>query len=101
VRGSDPGDGGPTWIVSDAFFHLVPPVTGVMGVALRVLGVQPGLRLSTTFRGLCVRDRAAYRAWALAAIKRERPRRLLMSHGEPVEGEDLPERLAAIVRRRL
>jgi hypothetical protein len=94
-------DGSRAWLVCDAFFHVTRPVTGMTGFILKSLGTLPGLCIGNTFRWLSVRDVATYRAWALDAIARERPRRMYMSHGEPVEGEDLPERLTELVKRRL
>jgi hypothetical protein len=97
---SVPSADGPTWLTCDAFFHLERPVTGFMGFALRALKVTPGLRISTTYSLLALRDTKAYRAWCLDAIARERPRRLLVSHGEAVDDPGLAETLKATVEAR-
>lgn len=96
-----PGERGPTWVVSDAFFNVVRPVTGVLGVVLRTLKATPGLAIGQTFLWLAVRDRAVYKKWILDLVERERPARVLFSHGVAIEGDDLPERLAALVRARI
>ncbi len=96
-----PGDAGPTWLVSDAFFNVERPVSGSMGFLLRSLAVVPGLRVARTFRWVAVDDIGAYTKWVLPLIERARPFRVVPSHGEPVSGAGLPERLANAVRERL
>lgn len=96
-----PGEGGPTLVVCDGFFHMNRPVRGAMGVILRALKTAPGLCIGQTFPWLALRDKAAYARWALATLERERPRRILCSHGEPLSEAGLPDRLSALVRERL
>ena len=96
-----PGERGPTWLVSDAFFNVVRPITGFMGVVLRALKTTPSLAVGQTFLWVAVRDRAVYKKWILELVERERPTRILFSHGVAIEGDDLHERLAALVRARL
>jgi hypothetical protein len=90
-----------TWIAGDAFFNIERPVTGIVGTGLRMLKTVPGLSIGQTFNWLALSNRPAYREWVLSAIERDRPSRLWMSHGETVEGEDLPERLAELVKARV
>jgi|SRR5579883_2991670 len=97
----DGGAAGRTWIACDAFFHVERRVTGLAGVALRALKTTPGLAIGQTFNWVALRDRAAYRAWVLAALERERPTELWMSHGDRVARADLPEVLGELVRRRV
>lgn len=99
----DDPSAGPTWIVCDAFFHEPEPVRGVEGVLLRLTSASPGLCIGKTFTGLCLADKRRYRAWVLDAIAREQPRRVLFSHGQPLEGvgAEVPGLLEAVVRRRL
>ncbi|MHB8418267.1 MAG: hypothetical protein ACYDCL_09335 [Myxococcales bacterium] len=90
------GDGvARTLVVADAFFHVNRKVTGVTATALRLLDVVPGLKVSRTFRLLALGDAGSYRAFVRAALERERPTRLVVSHGEPIAGDDLAGRLAA------
>jgi hypothetical protein len=96
-----PGERGPTWIACDAFFHVTRAVRGTMGMMLRAMAVVPGLRVSRTFRYVAVRDARAYVSWLEAAIEREAPFRLVVSHGEALEGDDLGGRLLAATRDRL
>lgn len=90
-----PGEAGPTWLVGDAFFHLPGPLRGPVGLALRALRVAPGLRVSRTYRWLALSDPARYAAWARDTVARERPRRIVFSHGDPLEADDLGDRLLA------
>jgi hypothetical protein len=95
-------DGGVrTWIVSDAFFNVERPVTGVTGVALRALKTTPGLCIGRTFLWLGLRDRATYKQWITDALSRETPTRMLFSHGIAANGADLTERLMAEVEARI
>lgn len=96
-----PRDDGRTWIVCDAFFNVSRPVTGAAGVVLRALDTTPGLAIGQTFNWVALRDRPTYREWALAALDRERPTELWMSHGDTIARADLPEALADLVRRRV
>ncbi len=95
-------DGGErTWIVSDAFFNVERPVTGVTGFALRALGTTPGLRIGSTFLWLGLRDRPAYKRWISHALSRETPAKMLFSHGVAASGAHLAERLTAEVEARI
>jgi hypothetical protein len=96
-----PGDGGPTWIVCDAFFNPTRPVTGFMGFATRALKIGPGLSIGTTFKLVGIEKAADYREWALRAVDEEKPRRVLFSHGEAIEGEGVPARLSELIRARV
>lgn len=49
------------------------------------------------FAAMCLGDRAAYKAWALARIAADRPARLLPAHGGAVAGPGLREGLREIV----
>jgi hypothetical protein len=90
-----------TWIVSDAFFNVARPVTGVTGLALRALRSTGGLRIGSTFLWLALRDARAYRSWITGALEREVPTRMLFSHGVAAEGADLAQRLARLVAARV
>jgi hypothetical protein len=77
-----------TWIVCDAFFHETRPIRGARTLLLRALGVAPGLRIGRTFHWVGLADRKAYRAWLDQALEREQPKRILVSHGTPIEVGD-------------
>jgi hypothetical protein len=94
-------DGGATWIVCDAFFHATGPLAGLEALALRLLKATPGLSIGRTFTGVCLADKARYRDWVREAIARDRPRRVLFSHGEELRGDDTPARLEGALRERL
>jgi len=90
-----------TWFVCDAFFNEASPGTGVMGLGLRLSGTTPGLRIGQTWKFLQLGDRAAYKAWMLERLASSPPKKLVMAHGDPIEGPDLGERLADLLRSRL
>lgn len=90
-----------TWIVCDAFFNLTSLPRGAAGLFCRVTQTGPGLRLGQTWKYLALRDRGAYARWLLHELTNAPPRRLVMAHGTILEGDDLAERLAALVRARL
>jgi hypothetical protein len=94
-------EGARTWVVSDAFFNVARPVTGVAGLALRALQSTGGLRIGSTFLWLALRKVAAYRAWIMDALARESPAKMFFSHGIAAEGADLTERLTQLVASRL
>lgn len=89
-----------TWIVCDAFFHETRPTRGLRTLLFRGLGVAPGLRIGRTFGWVGLRDRRAYRAWLEQALERERPARILVSHGTPIDVGD-GEALRAEIARML
>lgn len=94
-------EGKRTLLISDAFFNVAAPVTGIAGFMLRRMHAAPGLQLGATFIWLGVRDRAAYCAWVRETLAREAPARLAFSHGEPLEGDDLEAQLTTLLDRRL
>jgi hypothetical protein len=96
-----PGERGATWLVSDAFFNVERPTTGAMGFTLRALKTTPGLSIGQTYLWLALADRVRYKKWILAELSRERPTKMLFSHGVTIEADDLADRLAALVERRL
>jgi hypothetical protein len=91
---------GPTWIMCDAFFNEPGPITGLIGTLLRLGRITPGLSLGATFKHLCLNDRTRYLESVRELLARENPRRVLFSHGQPLEG-DVASRLDAVLRARL
>ncbi len=94
------GARGRAWIVGDGFFNLSRVSLSPLGLLVRALGIGPGLRIGTSFRWL-LRDVPAYTSWLLARIAQERPTTLVPCHGEILTDAALPERLEALVRKRL
>lgn len=82
-----PGEGGPTWLVCDAWFNVTRKLTGLMSLFARVTRTGPGLSVGRTFRVLGVSDRATFLPFARTELDRERPAILLPSHGEPILAE--------------
>jgi hypothetical protein len=95
------GDGGPTWLVCDAFHNVVRPVTGPRGAIMRWLRILPGLTTSRVFRLVGLGDRPAFKAWMLEALEKRPPRRMVFCHGATFDGADLAERLRALVVERV
>ncbi len=89
------------WIVSDAFFNVEEKTRGLFGFLLRITGTVPGLRIGRTFTFAAVGDKPGYRDWLLDRIAADRPAVLVPGHGNILTGDDLPERLDALVRARL
>lgn len=87
------------WIVCDGFLNLPRLPGSVMGFALRLMRMGPGLSIGATFK-LLMKDRRAYREWLLAKIAEDRPTMLIPSHGDLIDDEQLPERLERLVRQR-
>jgi hypothetical protein len=75
------------WLVADALFHVATPVTGLIGLVLRALGVLGGLRVGQTFR-IVVGDRGRAGKALIAAFDEDRPARIHVAHGEPYEVGD-------------
>lgn len=94
-------DGRVAWIVSDAFFNVEEKTRGLFGLLLRITGTVPGLRIGRTFTFAAVGDKHSYRDWLLDRIADDRPAVLVPGHGAILTGDDLPDRLDALVRARL
>jgi hypothetical protein len=94
------GEGGPTWVVCDAFFNAPAPLRGVEGAILRLAKTGPGLSIGMTYTLMCIRDKARYREWVKDALTREKPQSILFSHGDPLQ-TDVAAALRAIIGRRL
>jgi len=89
-----------TWIVCDAFFNVTQPMGGAFGKVLNLLQIQPGLRISRLFRALGVKNVKTYREWLLARIETDQPRRVVVGHGDILDGADVPHHLKQAVLQR-
>lgn len=78
------GDEGTTWIVGDAFFNVPGPLSGGMGMALRLTRTAPGLRIGGTWGPLHVKSKGEYASWLADRLDREPPDRLVPLHGDAV-----------------
>jgi hypothetical protein len=85
---------GPVWVVCDAWFHISHHLGGVLGLLCRVLRITGGLQVGLSWKWLACHPKP-YRAWALAALAERRPTLLVPSHGDVVDGDDVPARLRA------
>ncbi len=94
------GEGGPTWIVCDAFFNAPAPLRGLEGAMLRLAKTGRALSIGMTYTLMCIRDKPRYREWVIDAVAREKPRSMLFSHGDPLQ-TDVTTALTAIIRQRL
>ncbi len=92
---------GIAWVVSDAFFNLAKNPRGFMGLACRMTGTTPGLRIGKTFKIVGVGERKPYRDWLRDRLQKDQPRLLIPGHGEVWESDDLSERLGDLVTARL
>lgn len=88
-----------TWVVCDAFFNEPENPTGTFGLGCRLTGTTPGLRIGGTWPLLHLASRAQYRRWLTAALGERPPTRLVPSHGDVAEGEDLGQRLLALAAK--
>ena len=89
------------WIVCDAFVNFTRPITGLPGVAMRLIRIASGLSISEIFKRIVVKDRAAYKRWLFEQLARDQPKTVHFSHGAPLTGDDVAARLRAVVDRRL
>ncbi|MAE71279.1 MAG: hypothetical protein CME06_12535 [Gemmatimonadetes bacterium] len=92
---------GVAWAVGDAFFNVSYNPPGFYGFVARLTGTTPGPRFGLVFKYLHLSDRAAYRDWVMEQLTQDPPRILVPAHGDLMEGDDLPDRLSALVRGRL
>jgi hypothetical protein len=94
-------DGRTTWVVGDAFFHVLHAPRNLAGLFLRFSGTVPGLRIGGTFKFGHLRDRRAYREWLLQRIEADPPAVLVPAHGEIASAPDLARSMVALIQERL
>ena len=94
---SVPLERGRALLVCDAFMNVVRPLSGAEGFVVgRVLRIGP-LCVSGTWGFMHQADGPRFRAWARETLRREQPTVLVPTHGAPVSGADLAERLIALL----
>lgn len=97
---SVPQQTGRALLIGDAFFHFDRPLSGFVGWLLKRLKVWPGLKVSTTYQFLAVRNVRAYRAWVLGELAKIAPTTLVPSHGAALTAPDLTQQLVRAVEVR-
>ncbi|MDI3291529.1 hypothetical protein [Polyangium sp. 15x6] len=86
---------GAAWFVTDGILNEERLPRGLLGLFLRVAGFRPGLMTNPFFKRFFLEDKAAYKAWVRAELDRDRPVLFVPSHGAPLRGADVGERLRA------
>ena len=85
---------GVAWFVTDALVNE-ERLRGAMGLFMRLMGFRTGLMTNPFFKRLFLSDKAAYKAWMLAELERDRPTLFVPAHGAVLRGTDLVDRLRA------
>lgn len=85
---------GIAWFVTDALMNE-QKLPGIPGLLLRALGFRTGLHTNPFFKRVFLADKAAYKEWIIAEIDRDRPVLFVPSHGAPIRGADVADRLRA------
>lgn len=88
--------GGAAWFVTDAIVNQERLPGGATGLVMRLAGFRAELMTNPFFRRFFMGDRAAYRTWLSAELDRERPVLFVPSHGAPLRGPEVTERLQAL-----
>jgi hypothetical protein len=86
---------GTAWFVTDAILNEVRLPRGPLGLLLRLVGFRAELMTNPLFKRVFLEDKAAYKAWVRAEIERDAPALFVPSHGAPLRGLDVPDRLRA------
>jgi hypothetical protein len=85
----------------DGFLNFTRPITGFVGLVMRLFHVSGGLTIGTPFKHFGIPDRAKYKQWLFAMLDREQPKTVHFSHGDPISGPDVIQQLKAVANRRL
>ncbi|MBI4952956.1 MAG: hypothetical protein HY908_13060 [Myxococcales bacterium] len=85
---------GTGWFVTDGILNE-ERLPGATGLVLRLLGFRTGLMTNPFFKRFFLADKAAYKAWVADELLRDRPTLFVPSHGAPLRGPDVWERLRA------
>ncbi len=86
---------GVAWFVTDGIVNETKLPPGIGGFFIRLVGFRTGLMTNPIFKRIFLKDKAAYKAWVAAELERDRPTLFVPSHGAPLRGADLIERLRA------
>jgi hypothetical protein len=89
--------GGVAWFVTDAILNEAKLPTGATGAVMWTLGFRTGMMVNPVFKRFFLSSRPQFKDWALAELERDRPTWFLPAHGDPLRGNDVADRLRAII----
>lgn len=87
---------GNAWFVTDSIMNQERLPGGALGLLMRGLGFRTRLMTNPFFKRLFLTDKAAYKAWVGAELERDKPTLFVPSHGVPLRGADVCDRLRAV-----
>ena len=87
---------GVAWFVTDGIINEERLPSGPVGLVLRLLGFRTELMINPLFKRLFLTDKVAYQEWLRAELDRDRPVLFVPSHGAPIRGPDVYDRLRAV-----
>ena len=90
------------WITCDSFLNYDrlsnQPIARLLQKAL---GAAPGLKMSQVVKWFILKDRLAFKQWALEQVRMDKPTALIPSHGELRQSNDLSQELINLLESRL
>jgi hypothetical protein len=86
---------GAAWFVTDGLVNLRSLPPGPTGLFFWLMGFRPRLMVNPFFKRLFLRDKAAFKAWALAELERDSPALVVPAHGGLIDGPDHLDALRA------
>lgn len=95
------GDEHVTWFIGDAFFNMKRPHKLQGRLLQGLMRSGPGLSMSHLMKYGGLTDRKAYKTWVSTQLARRRPTRIVPCHGDVLEGDDLADRVQAVLDRRI
>lgn len=84
------------WFLVDNIMNEERIPGGGVGFVMKVVGFKAGLITNPFFKHLFLKDTRAYKEWVSAELDRDRPTLFVPSHGTPIRGADVTERLRAV-----
>lgn len=87
------------WLIGDAFLNFEKVEANfILKFLLGVYGIKPGLRLHKMFR-LALKDKQAFKDWALPLFQNNRQHILLPCHREIYDAPDCGQRMVEIIQQ--
>lgn len=94
--------GASLWVTCDSFLNYErlsnQPIARLLQ---KTLGAAPGLKMSQVVKWFILKDRLAFKQWALEQARMDKPTTLIPSHGELKQSDDLSQELIDLLERRL